>query len=70
MKDFVYIIDDKVLCLSPDEEISYRQGWKLVQLEITDKNKSIARVETVKEKYSCEYKKIKSFTDLENLIIV
>jgi len=70
MKDFVYIIDDKVLQLSPDEEISYRQGWKLVQLEITDKNKSIARVETVKEKYSCEYKKIKSFTDLENLIIV
>ena len=70
MKDFVYIIDDKVLQLSPDEEISYRQAWKLVQQEITDKNKSIARVETVKEKYSCEYKKIKSFTDLENLIIV
>jgi len=70
MKDFVYIIDDKVLQLSPDEEISYRQAWKLVQREITDKNKSIARVETAKEKYSCEYKKIKSFTDLENLIIV
>ena len=70
MKDFVYIIDDKVLYLSPDEEISYRQGWKLVQQEINELSKSIARVETAKEKYSCEYKKIKSFTDLESLVIV
>ena len=70
MKDFVYIIDDKVLQLSPDEEISYRQAWKLVQQEVNESSKSYARVETAKEKYSCKYKKIKSFTDLENLVTV
>jgi len=53
--------------LSADEEISYKHAWKLVNQEIT---KSDARKKTAIDKYSCEYKKIKSYTDLENLITV
>ena len=67
MNDFIYIIDSKFLFLSADEEISYKHAWKLVTQDIT---KSDARKKTATDKYSCEYKKIKSYTDLENLIIV
>ena len=70
MKDFLYIIDNKFMFLSADEEISYRQAWKLVHENITDKNILNARKETVKEKYNCYFKNIKSFTDLENLITI
>lgn len=70
MKDFVYIIDNKFMFLSSDEEISYRQAWKLIHNEITEKHKSEARKETAKEKYNCEYQKENSFTDLENIITI
>ena len=67
MNDFIYIVDSKYMFLSSDEEISYKHAWKLVKKEMT---KSDARKKTATDKYSCEYKKNKSFTDLENLIIV
>ena len=70
MNDYMYIIDNKCMFLSADEEISYKQAWKLVHTEVTERTKSIARKETVKDSLSCEYKKIKSFTDLEELITV
>jgi len=70
MKDFLYIIDDKFMFLSADEEISYRQAWTLVRQDISEKNKLAARKNTIKEKYKCGYKSVKSFTDLENLITV
>jgi hypothetical protein len=70
MNDYMYIIDNKMMFLSADEEISYKQAWKLVHIEVTEQTKSIARKETVKDSLSCEYKKIKSFTDLEDLITV
>ena len=70
MKDFLYIIDDKIVFLSADEEISYREAWKIVQGEITENAKRDARKNTVVEKYNCEYNKVKSFTDLENLITI
>jgi hypothetical protein len=70
MKDFLYIIDDKMLFLSADEEISYRQAWKLVHHNISEKNKLTARKKSITEKYNCNYKTVKSFTDLENLITV
>ena len=73
MKDYLYIIENKFMFLSADEEISYRQAWKLIYTDINEKNKLIAKKESVKEKYNCEYSlknKDKSFTDLENLITI
>ena len=70
MKDYLYIIDDKCLFLSADEEISYRQAWKLVKNEISLKNKTESRIKSTNDKYKCNYKHIKSFTDLENLITI
>jgi len=67
MNDFIYIIDSKFIFLSADEEISYKHAWKLVKQEMT---KSESRKKTATDKYSCEYNKKKSYTDLENLIIV
>ena len=70
MKDFLYIIDDKIVFLSADEEISYREAWKIVQGEITEDTKRNARKNTAVEKYNCKYNKVKSFTDLENLVTI
>jgi len=70
MKDFIYIIDDKFMFLSVDEEISYREAWKLVHYNISNQNKLTARKNTTKEKYNCGFKSIRSFTDLENIITV
>ena len=70
MKDFIYIIDDKFMFLSVDEEISYREAWKLVHHDISEKNKLTARKNTIKEKYKCGFQSIRSFTDLENIITV
>ena len=70
MKDFIYIIDDKFLFLSVDEEISYREAWKLVHYNISNQNKLTARKNTTKEKYKCGFQSIRSFTDLENIITV
>ena len=67
MNDYIYIVDSKFMFLAADEEISYKHAWKLVKQDIT---KSEARKKTATDKYSCEYKKIKSYTDLENLITV
>ena len=70
MKDFIYVIDNKFIFLSADEEISYRQAWTLVHQDISEKNKLTARKNTIKEKYNCGYKSVKIFTDLENLVTV